>query len=425
MNLLNRKGKRRVVITGTGVISPIGNTSEAYWQALLKGANGAAPTKAFDASNFKSTLAAEVKDFKAEDHFNRKEIRRMDLSTQFALVATKEAIVNSGVVLEDYDPFRMGVILGTGIGGYTTMENEVLKYAEKGEKIISPLYVPMFIGNITPGRVAMEYPLYGANYIVTTACASGTHAIGEAFQKISNGYLDLCVTGGFEAPLSPTSIGGFVNMTALTTQSDPELASRPFDKDRDGFLPGEGAGILVLESLEQALARGANILAEVTGYGATVDGYHITSPHPEGRGDSLAMLQAIADAGLEPSDVDYINAHGTSTPLNDKYETVAIKKALGQRAYEIPITSIKGNTGHLLGAAGAIEAIATAYILRDGLIPPVRGLVNKDEACDLDYVIGSVRETSAKVALSNSLGFGGQNGVVCLEKFEADSEEEA
>ncbi len=420
MDYLNHKGRRRVVITGTGVISPIGNNSEAYWQGLLNGANGAAPTKAFDATNFKSTLAAEVKGFQPEDYFSRKEIRRMDLSTQFALAATKEAIENSAIRLEDYDPFRMGVILGTGIGGYTTMENEVLKYAEKGERVISPLYVPMFIGNITPGRIAMEYPIYGTNYIVTTACASGTHAIGEAFHKIADGYLDLCVTGGFEAPLAATSIAGFVNMTALTTQTDPELASRPFDRDRDGFLAAEGAGILILESLEQALARGATIFAEVTGYGASADGYHITSPHPEGRGDSRAMLQAIADAGREPSEIDYINAHGTSTPLNDKYETVAIKKALGERAYEIPITSIKGNTGHLLGAAGAIEAIATAFILKEGLIPPIRGLVNKDEVCDLDYVMGDVRPTEAKVALSNSLGFGGQNSVVCLEKYEVE-----
>ncbi len=418
MNYLNHKGRMRVVITGTGVISPIGNSTAAFWQGLLEGANGAAPIKAFDATGYRCTLAAEVKDFRAEDYFPRKEARRMDLSTQYALAATKEALGDADIRLEDYDPYRLGVVLGTGIGGYTTMEAEVLKYAERGARVVSPLYVPMFIGNMTSGRVAMEYPIYGANYIVTTACASGTNAIGEAFQKITNGYLDVCVTGGFEAPISPTSIGGFDNMTALTTQSDPELASRPFDRDRDGFLSGEGAGILILESLESAVKRGATILAEVTGYGATADGYHITSPHPEGKGDGKALSLAIEDAGLKPEDVDYINAHGTSTPLNDKYETVAIKRALGDHAHNIQITSIKGNTGHLLGAAGAVEAIATAYILKEGVIPPIRGLKHPDPECDLDYVHGEVRPTEAKVALSNSLGFGGQNGVVCLQKYE-------
>lgn len=418
MNYLNHKGRRRVVITATGVISPIGNNSEAYWRGLKNGANGAAPISAFDASEFKCTLAAEVKNFNPEDYFSRKEVRRLDRSTQFALAAVKEAIESSGLKLEDYDPFRMGVILGTGIGGYITMETEIGKYFDKGEKVISPLYIPMFISNMTSGRVAMEYPIYGVNYAIATACASSTNAIGEAFQKITNGYLDICVTGGFEAPIRPSAIGGFVNMTALTTQTDPELASRPFDRDRDGFLSGEGAGILILESLESAVQRGAKIIAEITGYGATADGYHITSPHPEGRGDSRALLMAIEDAGHKPEEIDYINAHGTSTPLNDKYETIAIKQALGARAYEIPITSIKGNTGHLMGAAGAIEAIATAFILRDGVIPPIRGLVNKAEECDLDYVYGQARPSDARVALSNSLGFGGQNGVICLEKYE-------
>lgn len=417
MNFLNHKGRNRVVLTATGVLSPIGQTSETFWEGLKNKANGAAPLKCFDATNFKATLAAELKDFKPEEHFARKDIRRMDRTTMVTLVAVREALTKSGLALEEMDPYRMGVILGSGIGGYTTVENEMLKFAEKGDRVISPLYVPMFISNMTPGRIAMEYPIYGDNYIVATACASATHAIGEAFRKITNGYLDMCVTGGFEAPIAPSSVGGFANMTALTTQTDPEIASRPFDRDRDGFLIGEGAGILILESLENAVKRGATIIAEVTGYGATADGFHITSPDPEGKGDAKALSLALEDAGRKPEEVDYINAHGTSTPLNDKYETIAIKRALGARAYEIPITSIKGNTGHLLGAAGAVEAIATAFILRDGVIPPTRGLVNPDPECDLDYVPGELRQADVRVALTNNLGFGGQNGVLCLEKY--------
>lgn len=418
MNYTDHKGRRRVVLSAAGVMSPIGLDVKSFWEGLKNKANGADKIRAFDASGLKAVLSAELKGFDPENYFSRKEVRRMDRSTQVALVAVREALANAGLVLEDYDPFRLGVVLGTGIGGYTTMEEEICKYTERGAGRISPLYVPTFISNMTAGRIAMEYPIFGANYIVTTACASATHAIGEAFHKVRDGYLDLVITGGFEAPISPTSVGGFVNMTALTTQTDPEIASRPFDRDRDGFLIAEGAGILILESLECAVSRGADIICEVTGYGATADGYHITSPDPEGKGDAKALQLALEDAGRRPQDVDYINAHGTSTPLNDKYETLAIKRALGQRAYEIPVTSIKGNTGHLLGAAGAVEAIATAYMLKEGVIPPTRGLVHPDPECDLDYVPSELRRADIKLALSNNLGFGGQNAVLCLEKYE-------
>lgn len=418
MNFKNHKGRERVVVTGTGVVSPIGLDSNSFWTGLVAGANGAAEITAFDPAESKVKLAAELKAFDPMDYFNRKDVRRMDRSTQVGIIATREAVKMAGLESYDGDPYRAGTILGTGIGGFITIQDELKNYHIKGPRFISPLFIPTFIANMTPGRIAMEFPFYGANYTVTSACASATHAIGEAFQKITNGYLDVCITGGFEAVINESAIAGFANMTALTTETDPELASRPFDRERSGFLMGEGAGILVLESLESAVKRGAHVLAEITGYGATADGYHITSPDPEGKGDGMAITLALQDAGRNPEEVDYVNAHGTSTPLNDKYETIAMKNALGQRAYEIPISSIKGNTGHLLGAAGAVEAIATIKMIEDSLVPRVRGLVNKDEACDLDYVLGENRSHSISLALSNNLGFGGQNAVVCIEKYQ-------
>lgn len=421
MNFENHKGRKRVVVTGTGVLSPIGNDSESFWQALLKGENGAAVIQAFDPSNSKVKIAAELKSFDAEEHFSRRDARRMDRSTQIGLVASREAIKMSKLDQYEGDPYRVGTILGTGIGGFSTIQDELVKYGAEGPRFISPLFVPTFISNITSGRIAMEYPFYGANYIVTTACASATHAIGEAFQKITNGYLDICITGGYEAAICESAIGGFANMTALSTEENPEFASRPFDKDRDGFLMGEGAGILVLESLESAVKRGANILAEITGYGATTDGYHITSPDPEGTGDAKAINLALEDAGKAVEALDYVNAHGTSTPLNDHYESIALKKALGQHAYAIPVTSIKGNTGHLLGAAGGIEAISCIYMIRDSIIPKTRGLVASDENCDLDYVPGENRQHEINLAISNNLGFGGQNAVICIEKFQENT----
>ncbi len=422
MNFLSRKGKRRVVITGAGALTPIGNNVEDFWNGLLEGKNGADTIQAFplEIEGLQVELAAEIKDFNPKDHFEHKEIRRMDKATVFGLYATRQAVENSKINFEDFDPYRVGVIYGTGIGGYTSIEEQVTKFVEtnKSSRSISPFFIPKYISNMTSGRVAMEYPVRGTNYVLSTACASSTHAIGEAFHRIADGYLDVALTGGFEATISETAMVAFDNMTALTRNTDKETASRPFDKDRSGFLMGEGAVVLVIESLESAVNRGADILAEITGYGATSDGYHITSPDPTGEGNSMAIKIALDDAGLNPEDVDYYNAHGTSTPLNDKYEAQALTIALGDRASEIPVSSIKGNTGHLLGAAGAAEVLASAFVLRDGIVPKTRGTVNQDPEINLDVVYGENREVDVKVALSNNLGFGGQNATLVIERFE-------
>lgn len=420
MNFTSRTGKRRVVITGAGAITPVGNSVEEFWESLLEGRSGTGEITTFDYTKTNVSLAAEVKDFNPKDHFDHKEIRRTDKATRLGIVAARQAFENSGLDFTEYDPYMMGIMYGSGIGGYNAIEEEILNYAasDRNPRNISPFFIPKYISNMTPGKIAMEYPIFGDNMTVTTACASSTHAIGEAFHKIANGYLDMALAGGSESTVTETAVVAFDNMTALSRNQDPETASRPFDQDRDGFLMGEGAVLLVLETLEGAVKRGANILAEITGYGATTDGYHITSPDPTGKGDSAAIKKAIKDAGLTADDIDYFNAHGTSTPLNEKYEVIALKKALGERASQIPITSIKGNTGHLLGAAGAAEALASALILQTGIIPKTRGTQNLDPEFDVDVVFGENRETDAKIALSNNLGFGGQNGVLVIEKYE-------
>lgn len=410
----------RVVITGTGVISPVGNDTESFWDALVHGQSGIAPLTNVDLEGQEVTVGAQVKDFDPLKYMDRKEARRMDKYTQFALAAATEAMQSSGLDISAMDPFRVGTIVGSGIGGIETMETEYFKLFSNGAPRISPLFIPMMISNMAAGKISMQFGAKGANYSVTTACATATNAIGEAFRAIKFGYLDACIAGGAEAPITRISLAGFNNMTALTRATDPKVASVPFDARRSGFVIGEGGAIVILESLENAQARGANILAEVVGYGATGDAYHITSPDPEGEGAAMAMKLAIQEAGIAPEEVDYINAHGTSTPLNDKYETIAIKKALGEAAaHKVAISSTKSMTGHLLGAAGGVEAIAAALATKYDLIPPTIGYAEPDPDCDLDYVPNVARKTPVRYALSNSLGFGGHNATLCIKKWEA------
>ncbi len=410
---------RRVVITGMGVISPIGLDTPSFWDSLINGRSGIAPLQHVDLEGQEVSVGAQLKGFNPLNYMDRKEARRMDKYCQYAMAATREALQMSGLDIAATDPFRVGTIIGSGIGGIETMENEYKKlYLGGGASRISPLFIPMMITNMAAGRVSMEYGTKGANYCVTTACASATHAIGEAFRSIKYGHLDACIAGGAEAPICRIALAGFNNMTALTRESDPAKASVPFDTRRSGFVIGEGAGIIIMESLDLALARGAKIICEVAGYGATADAYHITSPDPDGEGAAMAMKLAISEAGAQPEDVDYINAHGTSTPLNDKYETIAIKKALGPAAAKVAVSSTKSMTGHLLGAAGGVEAIAMALALQNDIMPPTIGYENPDPECDLDYIPNTARKATVRLALSNSLGFGGHNGTLCFRKWE-------
>lgn len=410
---------RRVVITGMGVISPIGLDTPSFWDSLINGRSGIAPLQHVDLEGQEVSVGAQLKGFNPLTYMDRKEARRMDKYCQYAMAATREALQMSGLDIAATDPFRVGTIIGSGIGGIESMENEYKKlYLGGGASRISPLFIPMMITNMAAGRVSMEYGTKGVNYCVTTACASATHAIGEAFRSIKYGHLDACIAGGAEAPICRIALAGFNNMTALTRESDPAKASVPFDTRRSGFVIGEGAGIIVMESLDLALARGAKIICEVAGYGATADAYHITSPDPDGEGAAMAMKLAISEAGAQPEDVDYINAHGTSTPLNDKYETIAIKKALGPAAAKVAVSSTKSMTGHLLGAAGGVEAIAMALALQNDIMPPTIGYENPDPECDLDYIPNTARKATVRLALSNSLGFGGHNGTLCFRKWE-------
>lgn len=409
---------RRVVITGTGVISPVGLDTESFWNALVQGQSGIAPLENMDLTGQEVAVGAQVKGFDPLKYMDRKEARRMDHYTQFALAAADEAMKMSGLDISAMDPYRVGTIVGSGVGGLETLETEYGKLYSGGPARISPLFIPMMISNMAAGKISMVYGAKGANYSVTTACATATHAIGEAFRAIKYGHLDACIAGGAEAPITRIALAGFNNMTALTREADPKVASVPFDARRSGFVIGEGGAIVILESLETAQARGANIIAEVAGYGATADAYHITSPDPEGEGAAMAMKLAMQEAGIEPSAVDYINAHGTSTPLNDKYETIAIKKAMGDAARTVAISSTKSMTGHLLGAAGAVEAIASALATRDDIIPPTIGYREPDPDCDLDYVPNQARKATVRYVLSNSLGFGGHNGTLCIKKWE-------
>lgn len=409
---------KRVVITGMGVVSPIGNTLEEFENSLKSAKLGFSYfTEKIKKEDFDVNIVASVNDFSPEKYIDKKEAKRMDRFTQFAVCAALDALSDAGTDFSDVDKFRAGVITGVGIGGLNLTASEHEKYLAKGPDRVSVFYIPMMIGNMAAGTVSMRTGFKGANFCTTTACASSTHAIGEAFRKIKDGYLDVCIAGGAESCISEFALAGFNNMKALTRSNDLERCSIPFDAERNGFVLGEGSGMLVLEELTHAKKRGAKIYAEISGYGATCDAYHMTSPSPTGEAAGMGMKLAYEEAGLKPSDIDYINAHGTSTGLNDKYETTAIKLALGESAKDTAINSTKSLMGHLLGAAGAVEAIATALQIKDKFIHKTAGYKVADPECDLDYVTNGLREKEIKAALSNSLGFGGHNATICLTEY--------
>ena len=408
---------RRVVITGMGTVNPLGKNVEEYWANIKANKNGLSYIDQFDASDFEVKVVGAVKDFDSSKYIDKKEAKRMDRFTQFAVCSAMEALENAGSDLKNLDPFRVGVLVGVGIGGLNLTEEEVTKFNAKPDKV-SVFFIPMMIGNMAAGTVSMRTGFKGDNFCTTTACSSATHAIGEAFRKIKDGYLDAAVCGGAEACISRFALSGFNNMHALSRATELDKASTPFDLNRQGFVLGEGSGMLVLEELEHAKARGANIIAEIAGYGATGDAYHMTSPSPTGEAAAYAMRHAYEEAGLKPEEVNYINAHGTSTGLNDKYETNAIKLALGEdAARKTVINSTKSMTGHLLGAAGAVEAIVTALSVKEGFVHRTIGFTTPDPECDLDYAVDGNRNVDIKGALSNSLGFGGHNATICLKKY--------
>lgn len=410
--------KTRVVVTGLGAITPIGNDVASFWQGLKDKKVGIAPITYFDTTDYKAKLAGEVKDFEPKKYMDPKAARRMEPFSQYAVAAAGEAIAQAGLDMEKEDPFRVGTSIGSGIGSLQAMEREHKKMLEKGPNRVNPLLVPMMISNMAVGNVAMHYGLKGKSINVVTACATGTNSIGEAFRSIQYGEADVMVAGGTESAITPLGMASFAALTALSTNDDPETASRPFDKDRDGFVMGEGAGIVVLESLEHAQKRGAKILAEVVGYGGSNDAFHITSPAEDGSGAAYAMEMALKDAGIEPEKIDYINAHGTSTHHNDLFETMAVKKALGDHAYKVKINSTKSMIGHLLGAAGGVEFIACVKSIEDGFVHATAGLKEAGEGCDLDYTMGEGVPMDIHYALTNSLGFGGVNASLVIKKFE-------
>lgn len=410
--------KNRVVITGMGAITPLGNNVETYWNNLKNGVSGIDFIKNVDTEHYEVKIAGEVKDFDPETVMDKKEAKRLDRYTHFAIACADEAIKNSKIDLEKVNKKRFGVYIGSGVGGLSTMEKDISKVALSDKKRVSPFFIPMTIINLSAGNVAIRYGLKGPCTSMVTACATGNNSIGEAFRLIKDGYADYMLAGSTEAPICYMGVGGFSGMKALNSSNDKLRSSIPFDKERNGFVIGEGGAVLVLETLEGALKRGANILGEIVGYGTTCDAYHITSPHPEGEGAADAMTLAIEEAGINMSDVSYINAHGTSTELNDRYETFAIKKAFGENAYKIPISSTKSMTGHLLGGAGAIEAVACIKAMQDGFVPPTIGYKVKDEELDLDYVPNEGRSIELKYTLSNSLGFGGHNATLLFKKWE-------
>ena len=412
------ENKTRVVVTGLGAITPIGNDVASFWQGLKDKKVGIAPITYFDTTDYKAKLAGEVKDFDPKKYMDPKAARRMEPFSQYAVAAAGEAIAQAGLGMEKEDPFRVGTSIGSGIGSLQAMEREHKKMLEKGPNRVNPLLVPMMISNMAVGNVAMHYGLKGKSINVVTACATGTNSIGEAFRSIQYGEADVMVAGGTESAITPLGMAGFAALTALSTNDDPETASRPFDKDRDGFVMGEGAGIVVLESLEHAQKRGAKILAEVVGYGGSNDAFHITSPAEDGSGAAYAMEMALKDAGIAPEKIDYINAHGTSTHHNDLFETMAVKKALGDHAYKVKINSTKSMIGHLLGAAGGVEFIACVKSIEDGFVHATAGLKEAGEGCDLDYTMGEGVPMNIHYALTNSLGFGGVNASLVIKKFE-------
>ena len=407
----------RVVVTGMGAITPIGNDVESFWQGLKDKTVGIGPITYFDTTEYKCKLAAEVKGFDPKQYMDAKAARRMEAFSQFAVAASKEALEQSGIDMEKEDPYRVGVCVGSGIGSLQAMEKDVKKLNEKGPSRVNPLLVPLMISNMAAGNVAIQFGLKGKCFNVVTACATGTHSIGEAFRSIQYGEADVMVSGGAEASITPIGIAGFTSLTALNTTEDASRASIPFDEDRNGFVMGEGAGVVVLESLEHAKARGANILAEVVGYGATCDAFHITSPAEDGSGAARAMENAMKDAGITAEDIDYVNAHGTSTHHNDLFETKAIKLALGDHAEKVKINSTKSMIGHLLGAAGGVEFITCVKSIQDGFVHATAGLKKPGEGCDLDYTMGDGVSMNVDVAISNSLGFGGHNASLIVKKF--------
>ena len=409
--------KRRVVITGLGAITPIGNNIDSFWEGIKLGKNGIDEISLFNAENFKVKMAAEVKDFDPSNFIDKKEAKRMDRYTQFAVIAAEESIKDSNLDFNTLNRERIGVMFGSGIGGLCTIESQIRTLVAKGPNRVSPLTIPMAISNIASGTIAIKHGILGSTLSLTSACATSTHCIGEAYRSIKDGYLDIVVAGGAEASICEFGIAGFQSLTALSRSEDRNRASIPFDKERNGFVMGEGAGSLILEDLDSALKRGAKIYAEVVGYGSTCDAYHITSPCLDGDGAYRAMRDALIDADISTDKISYINAHGTSTEINDKVETLAIKKALGDNYMNAYVSSTKSMTGHLLGAAGAIEAIVSIKALQDNFVPATINYVNEDEDCDLNLVVNEGKESNVEYTMSNSLGFGGHNGTLIFKKW--------
>lgn len=408
---------KRVVITGLGAVSPVGNNASDTWDSIRNGRHGIAEITLFDLKNHKVTMGAEVKNF---DYGDKRAAKRLDRVSQFALTAAREAIASSGIISgENVNPDRFGVYCGTGIGGVITLENEVAKCTRRDNMArASAMMIPMVMPNGISGNISMEFNAKGASMGIVSACAAGTHNIGEAYRNIRHGYNDVVIAGAAESVFAPVCFSGFSNMTAMSTRTDPGRCSTPFDIERDGFILGEGAGILILEELEHALARGADIYGEIAGYGATSDAYHITSPAPDGEGAAKSMMMALEDAGIKPEDIDYINAHGTGTPYNDAFETIAVKKVFGENT-RVPVSSTKSMTGHLLGAAGGLEAVICTQAINEDFIPPTAGLEKPDPELNLDYVPNTGRKSDLKYVMSNSLGFGGHNGTLIIRKYEA------
>jgi 3-oxoacyl-[acyl-carrier-protein] synthase II len=406
--------KKRVVVTGLGVVHSLGTNLDTFWNAVKEGKNGIKTITKFDTSDYSTKVGAQIDDFDATQCIDKKEAKRMDLFTQYSIYAAQEAVTMAGIDFSTIDPYRAGVLVGSGIGGIETLEDNCRILFEKGPKRISPFFVPMMIANMASGQIAIKFGLKGYNACVVTACATANHSIGDAMRVIQNGYADIMISGGAEASITPLGFSGFCSMRAMSENTDPKTASRPFDKNRDGFVMGEGAGILVLEEYEHAVKRGAKIFAELVGYGCTCDAYHITAPDPEGDAGVKCLQLALEDAGVTPDKVGYVNAHGTSTPLNDPLETRSIKKVFGPN---IAVSSTKSMTGHLLGAAGGIEAIISIMAMRDSFLPPTINLHDPDPECDLDYVPNQGRKKEIEYALSNALGFGGHNGALLFKKY--------
>lgn len=410
--------KKRVVVTGLGTVTPLGNDVQTTWNNLINGVSGIGPLTRVNADEFPAKVAAEVKDFNVEEFMDRKDAKKMDRFTQYAMAASLMAVKDAKLTITEENAPRVGVWIGSGIGGMETHEEQYKNFQTKGYRRVSPFYVPMMIPDMAAGQVSIALGARGINSCTVTACASGANSIGDAFKVIQRGDADVMVTGGTEAPLTNMAFAGFSSMKALSFNDDPKTASRPFDLNRDGFVMGEGAGILILEELDHALARGAKIYAEIVGYGATGDAYHITAPAPAGEGGVRAMRQAIEDAGLRPDQITYMNAHGTSTPYNDKYETMAIKEVFGEHAYKMAVSSTKSMTGHLLGAAGGVEAVFSVLAISEGMIPPTINIETPDPECDLDYVPNTARKQDVNAVVSNSLGFGGHNATLVFKKYE-------